>query len=297
MKTRIGFATVLLFAGCLPQETLQDTNFDLWCGNSLCNWETEEGSIRRVPTWDAQDFGVELVKTPSLISQMADLSIFSDEPCMDFTIIGKVEASAQVRLELDFIHGGDVDFTQIVPSLDWQRTELLVKLPTQSIDGIKVGLHKVGRGKAIFAHLAATYTQACQGAPIHLTNLPAGGDCTSSDDCTSHLCAPAGPGLLTPTCSECLSDADCANGDLCAPSSPGPRFLTCRPPHSTSNGDPCRSSAECAVGFCSIALSGVCTVCEKDADCSNGKVCGFVTSGPGRFFERACNDPPASAAP
>jgi hypothetical protein len=31
-----------------------------WCGEELCDWTVEEGSVERVPTWHEQEFGARL---------------------------------------------------------------------------------------------------------------------------------------------------------------------------------------------------------------------------------------------
>ena len=40
----------LLGAKC-GESIVKDPNFDLWCGETLCNWQVEQGTITRAPTW------------------------------------------------------------------------------------------------------------------------------------------------------------------------------------------------------------------------------------------------------
>jgi hypothetical protein len=35
--------------GC--DDVVKDATFRMWCGENLCEWTTEAGSIRRAPTW------------------------------------------------------------------------------------------------------------------------------------------------------------------------------------------------------------------------------------------------------
>src|ERR1043165_1367598 len=99
---RLSFALCLpLVVACQPG-ALDDPGFDLWCGGSLCKWETEQGSIRRVPTWNEEDYGVELVGKPVVLSQVANLPQIGSDPCLSFTILGNVDASAEMKLEFDF---------------------------------------------------------------------------------------------------------------------------------------------------------------------------------------------------
>ena len=88
---RFVYASCLfLLTGCQQPGALDNADFNLWCGASLCNWKTEQGRIRRVPTWDAEDYGVELVGKPVVISQLAKLNEVNGS-CLKFSIVGNVE--------------------------------------------------------------------------------------------------------------------------------------------------------------------------------------------------------------
>src|SRR5262245_34200600 len=148
MNRHVFLLRPLLVTGCgLEPEALLNTEFNLWCGDSLCDWTTEKGKIRRVPTWDDSDSGVELASTPTVISQEANLSAL-DTSCAQFSLMGNIQAEAEVRLELDFSSDGTVDHSQGVPSLAWCRVDLLVTLPAQPFSSLKVLLDKQGKGTA-----------------------------------------------------------------------------------------------------------------------------------------------------
>src|SRR5262249_9557227 len=104
---RLLYAACLpLLIGCVPQPTaLDNTSFNVWCGKSLCSWSTERGSIRRVATWDPDEYGVELVGEPAVISQLANLGQLQGA-CMKVSILGSVETQAEAQLELDFSDDG-----------------------------------------------------------------------------------------------------------------------------------------------------------------------------------------------
>jgi len=53
----------------------KNPGFDLWCGDELCAWKVEAGSIRRIPTWHRSDFGVELLGEETVLSQLVHTSV------------------------------------------------------------------------------------------------------------------------------------------------------------------------------------------------------------------------------
>jgi hypothetical protein len=274
---RFVYASCLfLLTGCQQPGALDNADFNLWCGASLCNWKTEQGRIRRVPTWDAEDYGVELVGKPVVISQLAKLNEVNGS-CLKFSIVGNVETQAQVQLELDFFDDGIVDYREGIPGVRWQRLDLLVMLPTQPYGSIKVSLDKQGSGTAIFAGLHADGAMSCEGDPIQLSHLVSGDWCSRDADCQSGHCNafagmnPMGAGAQA-TCGECVSDTDCPAGMLCGISRAkafGP-FFACVAPNATPDGGICSSDRECAHGHCH---GGVCGECGSDGDCSGGLEC------------------------
>jgi hypothetical protein len=177
---------------------LADPYFNSWCGESLCYWETEQGSIRRVATWDTSDYGVELASTPSLISQQADVTVpwfnldhelgLWDRPCLRITVLGNVQVEAEVGLELDFFSDGTVDYEVAVPGMEWQRIDLLVRLPVDGFGSLKVSLHKHGIGTAIFANVDLVGASECRGDPIELLPRKPGARCFQNADCESARC-------------------------------------------------------------------------------------------------------------
>ena len=32
-------------------DLLNDSGFDLWCGDELCSWQVEKGTVEQAPTW------------------------------------------------------------------------------------------------------------------------------------------------------------------------------------------------------------------------------------------------------
>lgn len=278
MKYFLCAASLPLLVGCTTG-ALDDTNFNLWCGASLCDWKTEQGKIRRVSTWDAQEYGVELVGNSVVLSQLVDLMAVTG-PCVKFSILGNVDAHAEVQLNLDFFDDGTVDFREGIPELRWQRVDLVLKLPTQPYSSMKVSLDKQGNATAIFAALGVSNVSSCDGDPIALSNLLPGDWCTSDADCASGHCdgQPGRTNSAPTTCAECSSDADCSDGKLCGverSQDADALFDGCIEPNSTADGDVCLSDQQCAHGHCQ---SGVCSECLTSAECDAGLECVPVAS-------------------
>src|SRR5688572_27790724 len=111
MKRIFLFALLLsmlgvLIAGC--DDVVDDPTFRMWCGESLCSWKLEAGSIRRAPTWHKKDHGVEFEATPTIISQDTTKS----PKCLEFTTIADVEPGAQMTIGVDFNRDGTIEEEQ-----------------------------------------------------------------------------------------------------------------------------------------------------------------------------------------
>jgi hypothetical protein len=201
MKIETLLLTILgscLSFGCQPLIT--DSGFDLWCGDSLCKWKTETGSIRQVPTWHEKDYGVELVDRPTVISQ--EVTPTAPNGCLKFSIIADVAAEAEVDLEFDFFSDDFIEHAQPIPGVHWQTQELLVKLPDTLYSGLTLKLDKKGTGRAVFAELSADFTEDCHGDPILLQNFEVGARCGEAAQCNSTSCTAASPANPTElTCS------------------------------------------------------------------------------------------------
>src|SRR5580765_7181290 len=81
-------------------QALKDTGFDLWCGDHLCDWKIERGDIKRVPTWNEGDPGVELIGLDAAIEQLSPVDS-GDGDCLQFSMIANVDDTADVELNID----------------------------------------------------------------------------------------------------------------------------------------------------------------------------------------------------
>src|SRR5262249_30223147 len=148
--------STFLFAGVLASQlgntecggdALKDPGFDLWCGDSLCAWKVERGTIARVPSWNKGDPAVELVGDDTAIEQLSPVDS-SDGTCIEFTMIADVDDDVDVELNIDVLGDGSVEHHERLPSAHWKPLsyDLFVRQPYA---GIRFELAKTGSGRAV----------------------------------------------------------------------------------------------------------------------------------------------------
>jgi hypothetical protein len=186
--------------GCIDN-TLQNENFDAWCGDNLCLWETNEGAIKKVSTWHRQDFGAAFIKDPTIISQRVENG---DTKCFLFAITANVSADAALYFELDYLSDDlyDPEFSKRIWAPDWNQVKLDVAVPSWCTE-FRVILRKTGKGSVV---VASVFDERYEECPLTVPDgeRPAGMACESDDDCRSGLCEP-------PVESVDAGDASCGN--------------------------------------------------------------------------------------
>jgi hypothetical protein len=251
--------------GC-DGDLVDDPTFHEWCGESLCAWKLEQGSVRKAPTWHPKDYGVEFVDTPTAISQDVD-----DRPaCLLFTTMADVDVSAELWLEIDFNRDGVVDYTQPIAATGFRVAENEIPAPL-FYDGFRIVLRKKGEGHAVLAQIRVQQKKNCAGDAPVLHDLPLGATCSMADQdsCTSGVCCSS-------VCSECCDEkgigqtlpdggdvgnpeTGCAAGGVCkrrADGLRGPSFLQsvpeqCNPgAKDRPSGSICLANDDCASGAC-----------------------------------------------
>lgn len=248
-------------------EITRDPGFDLWCGDRLCFWKTDKGDVAKVPTWIEGDDGVELVGDDVAISQMTSLTSNDVAPdgCIEFDMTAKIDADVDVELELDLFGDGTADFTQRIPTSDWEKQTVSIGI-AGGFEGAKFRLTKAGGGQAIVADMRAHTSDACP-PPFTVAARPLGALCGSPDDCDGGMC-------VAGVCSACESDLDCTSGDVCGREDLAPGWLqdwhTCIAPASRELGQLCFTGGECATGDCS---GNFCQECSSVIACSGGETC------------------------
>jgi hypothetical protein len=265
------FAATMLVAGC--DDVVRDATFREWCGENLCAWKLETGTIRKAPTWHKNDHGVELVATPTAISQ----SVSGSPRCLTFTTIADVDLGAQVTIGLDFNRDGTIDHEQPIAATGFREAKTQVTAPAH-YDGIRFVVTKKGAGRAVLAQMRVQSGEACTAPPLALRDLPLGAPCAiagGGDECRSGVCCDY-------LCSDCC---------------PGPTSYVQRLPDGTNvknSTEPCPGSVACerrAVpnirGFFMPAIPHQCepgkgaaapgAECIGNDDCASGECIGAET--------------------
>jgi hypothetical protein len=246
---------------------LSDPGFDLWCGDKMCDWKVERGSISRVATWNEGDPGVELDGDDVAIEQLAPVDS-SDGKCIQFDLIADVSIDAQVVLNIDVFGDGSVERTETIPTVSWAAQSF--ELPIQGVfRGVRFEIAKTGPGHAVLAQIAAKVLDNCDLPPIVPGPAPAGAPCGDSG-CASGTCQFG-------VCGDC-TDGSCPSNQTCGISEPTSPLRA--PPRecvglgSHALGEQCMVDAECESNICANAgfAPGNCSSCRTDADC-NGETC------------------------
>ncbi|MCX5745443.1 MAG: hypothetical protein NT062_23445 [Proteobacteria bacterium] len=174
MKIRYLLVPVIvsqLGAGECGGPILDDSGFDLWCGDTLCAWGLERGQIARVPTWHDGDAGVGFIGTDVAIDQLSSISSFG-ETCVEISMIADIATDAEVDVNIDLGDDGVVERMEHIPTASWQPLAytFLISNPT---GGVRFEVSKRGNGAAVLAQLKGVSNPgACTGlTPI--TQLPA----------------------------------------------------------------------------------------------------------------------------
>jgi len=271
------FALVFLRAESCGRDLVRNPGFDLWCGETLCDW-TAEGDVARVPTWHRHDYGVALEGDPSSISQLADLT-GGPADCFHFELLVRKSDRADVFLQMDFEDDGSVEYSQPIPAGDWTPVEYDVK-PPDWYSAVRFIVLKRGPGTAVLAQIRIRTGGECLGEPVRLAPRPLRASCNTNDDCESGVCSETWDYFdMGSVCSTCAGDADCDAGDVCglAVSEAG-EWRACQPRGERAIGERCAEDDECGGGadpICGLAVSegGAWRTCQPRAERVLGERC------------------------
>lgn len=166
--------------------------FERWCAEHPCDWDFE-GEAKQVGTWHPDDYGVELLSDGAAISQLRSDLTQARSACFAFSLMAHVPEDAQAFLELDFLDDGDIDFSERIPTSNWEVRTFTIKTPTW-FEGVRFRVRKVGAPRVIVAELNVDLeSQGCLGSPLPLVNRPSGAKCEADDECTSGSCSMSAP--------------------------------------------------------------------------------------------------------
>ena len=200
-------ASLAALGGDCEGNIVQDPTFRDWCGSSLCAWQLDSGRIQRVPTWNADDFGVSFLDQGTEISQVTQEDAAT---CLLFTTVADIDPSAQMTILVDFDNDGVVDFQAPLGATDWHQVQAEITAPPV-YHGITFRLKKEGTGTAVLAEMQIQSTTGCtapaavvppataRGCLCDERRLPEGLVCTSGN-----------------LCAQCDDGNPCGSGVSCA---------------------------------------------------------------------------------
>lgn len=286
--------------GCGGPPIINNNGFDLWCGDSLCYWSVDKGSIAPAPTWHSADQAVDMIGDAVAISQVSDITN-RDYRCIEFKLLANIEPTATVMIQMDIYDDGIVDWEQPLPASEWSPYSYLVLLPVR-YNGVRFRITKSGSGRALLAQIAAEGAGgACADLqPLLIESQPDGASCWAGDECESGVCSDSQwPSEASRTCGGCEDDLDCDFEQVCGSEDPGQPFLDlyqgCGPAFRHQLGERCVNDVECVSGVC---CENVCSTCCSGVGCDADESCERVqTSGVQQFWSTPYQcDPQAGGA-
>jgi hypothetical protein len=283
MNARLRFCPVVasalvgltLLGGDCQGDIVNDPAFRDWCGASLCAWKTDYGTVSRVPTWSAQDYGVSFADNAGGQPRGTQISQVTEEngaSCILFTSVGDIDPSADMVVSADFDNDGTIDATQQLGSATWHQVQTEISAPA-GYYGITFHVTKRGTGTAVLAEMRIQESTGCTASPPPETSLPFGDPCSVNAECASAICAPLGDAGAS-YCSQCSATSPCTGGAQCQQRSV---FFPaqCAPGQALgAPGAPCLANADCQSGACENARPV--PLLEGDAG-----ACDLNTVGPG----------------
>ncbi|NOY28526.1 MAG: hypothetical protein GXP62_21935 [Oligoflexia bacterium] len=272
-------------SSCTSNDLLANASFDLWCGDSLCSWDVEEGEVIQVPTWHQEDSGAELRGERVVLSQTTPANP-STAACVSFSLIADADPGAELSLELDYFDDGSVDWSGPIPADDWQSVQYNVRSPDWFQD-LRFRVVKQGDARAVIAQVRAEglSPDQCSGDAVVLDDAPEGATCASSEMCGGGFCESI-PYLNSSsvsqvdTCASCETELDCESTQACGLdwSDLSYGFLSCLPARQKNLGEACQGDGECGSGICT---DNQCSECGTADPCDDGGACEPHSAPPG----------------
>ncbi|HEY8041545.1 MAG TPA: GEVED domain-containing protein [Polyangiaceae bacterium] len=221
---------------------VKDPTFRDWCGDTLCSWHLDAGNIKRVPTWNQNDFGVSFEDGPTVISQVTDEN---QATCILFTTVADIDPSAQMSVWVDFNDDGTFESMPTLGATRWHQVQAEITAPA-AYNGIRFVVRKDGTGTAVLAEMRIQSSTGCTAAPPTIADLAIGERCANDADCASRVCQTV---FLSKVCAQCSASQPCADNATCQTGTFG--FGQCSPgQHLGAKDDPCITGDDCASGSC-----------------------------------------------
>jgi hypothetical protein len=138
-------ASFLVIVSC-ETDLLEDSGFQYWCGEQLCEWDTIEGEIDRVSTWHEQDYGVELVGAPVVLTQPFARGTLG---CALIETVANVDPAAEVFVAIDQDGDGTPEWERQLGTEGFEAKSWEVELDVFGDNTITLGPDPVERSVGI----------------------------------------------------------------------------------------------------------------------------------------------------
>lgn len=296
----VRIACVLALTGvlsaCMELGIGSATGLVQWCGPSLCSWQTDSGTIKRVKTWSKHDHGISLEGIGTRISLLSEAGPIK---CLQMSVHVDADPEAALSLLLDFNDDGQIEYEHEVPAGDWKWSFFRLTPPVD-YRSVRYIVSKQGAGRAVLDQVKVQevadsgWGNPCKDDPPLLLND--GATCTVDESCSSGLCASgrcSSCGVARGSTQACANGLGCHASEQCASGAcVGGVCQTCALDGSCAALTNCDSEVQCQSGACvqRLTLSNVteattCLHCTSNGECGRGGTC---TNG---VCERCAFDP------
>jgi hypothetical protein len=160
------FTTAALLLFCCaddstPASVSANPEFRLWCGESACAWNVENGEVAPSPTWHRKVYGISLVTDGTAISQQMEME---NVHCLLLSLLGKVDGDAVLHWEIAYDDGDPTVFSESITDLSWKTVYREVPVPDGATRA-RIILRKTGHGAAIIARAEFEGDSYCAANP------------------------------------------------------------------------------------------------------------------------------------
>jgi hypothetical protein len=186
---------LVLLAACgspvNPAPPLSNPMLERWCDFHPCGWETQ-GDFKKAGTWHPDDYALELLSSEAEVSQLRAELDSTLAHCFEFTLMVKVSANARAFLELDFLDDGANEFSERIPTSDWEVRKFTITTPSW-YEGVRFRVRREGeKGRVVVAEVFVELRNVgCSATPLKLLERPRGASCGGDEECSSRHCSEA----------------------------------------------------------------------------------------------------------
>jgi hypothetical protein len=149
--------------GSSADANLENEEFRLWCGESACAWEVDQGEVEKTPTWHRKVFGIALKIDPTRISQVAKME---NVHCILLSLLADIDVDATLFWEIDF-DNDNIDAPEYSVEVDvasWKTEHREAAVPKGCTEA-RIILRKTGRGSAVMAKADISGNIYCAASP------------------------------------------------------------------------------------------------------------------------------------